>query len=48
MKEIECQYQDCDSDATKSIRITIDSKDVDRSYCVGHYWVVATNHYGSE
>jgi hypothetical protein len=48
MKETECQYQGCDGVATKSIRITIDSRDVDRSYCIGHYWVVATNHYGSD
>jgi hypothetical protein len=49
-KEIKnkCDYKDCDSDATKSIRITINLKDVDENYCVGHYWTVATNHYGSE
>ena len=48
MKETKCQYYNCDGDATKSIRITIDARDVDESYCVGHYWVVATSYYGSD
>jgi hypothetical protein len=43
-----CDYKNCDSDATKSIRITINLKDVDGNYCIGHYWEVATNHYGCE
>ena len=43
-----CDYKGCDSDATKSIRITINLKDVDGNYCIGHYWEVATNHYGCE
>jgi hypothetical protein len=44
----QCDYKGCDSVATKSIRITINLKDVDESYCIGHYWEVATNHYGCE
>jgi hypothetical protein len=44
----QCDYKNCDSVATKSIRITINLKDVDESYCIGHYWEVATNHYGCE
>jgi hypothetical protein len=48
MKETKCDYKNCDSVATKKIRITINLKDVDENYCVGHYWEVVTNHYGSE
>jgi len=48
MKETKCDYKNCDSVATKKIRITINLKDVDENYCVGNYWEVATNHYGSE
>jgi hypothetical protein len=46
-KDKECDYKDCDSVATKSIRTTVEQEHIDREYCVGHYWTVATNHYGA-
>jgi hypothetical protein len=48
MTSEKCEYGTCEGIATKSIRLTIDYKNVDKSYCVGHYWTIATQHYGSD